>query len=211
MLWEDIKKREQSKDGVPPELCLIHESLLLLLLLPGTVLSFACGDSCQAWCQIINVSESHSSLLTSMEGTLNETNQSISTPADSKYRLYIGLALAIGSSIFIGSSFILKKKGLLKLADKGVPRAGKQWCPLCSCWRYKCLQKLGKIKVQVINHTFKTTVVENCCTLEALSWLGTEIQFYFFACDYRDWNFRIARAVGAEVGITSSKLVIFPP
>ncbi|XP_074948548.1 magnesium transporter NIPA3 isoform X3 [Phalacrocorax aristotelis] len=59
-----------------------------------------------------------------MDRTLNETNQSISTPAGSKYRLYIGLALAIGSSIFIGSSFILKKKGLLKLADKGVPRAG---------------------------------------------------------------------------------------
>ncbi|KFP68628.1 Magnesium transporter NIPA3, partial [Cariama cristata] len=90
----------------------------------GAVLSFPCHNSCQAWCQIINVSESHSSLLTSMDGTLNETNQSISTPDESKYRLYVGLALAIGSSIFIGSSFILKKKGLLKLANKGVPRAG---------------------------------------------------------------------------------------
>ena len=28
---------------------------------------------------------------------------------------YIGLALAISSSLFIGSSFIVKKKGLLKL------------------------------------------------------------------------------------------------
>ncbi|GAB0188423.1 magnesium transporter NIPA3 [Grus japonensis] len=89
----------------------------------GAVLSFACHDSCQAWCQIINVSESHSSLLASMNGTLNETNRSISTPTGSKYRLYVGLALAISSSIFIGSSFILKKKGLLKLAVKGVPRA----------------------------------------------------------------------------------------
>ncbi|KFZ63513.1 Magnesium transporter NIPA3, partial [Antrostomus carolinensis] len=91
----------------------------------GAVLSFACHDSCQAWCQIINVSESHSSFLASINGTINEMNQSISTPSGSKHRLYIGLALAIGSSIFIGSSFILKKKGLLKLGDKGVPRAGK--------------------------------------------------------------------------------------
>uniref|UniRef100_A0A663LZQ1 NIPA like domain containing 1 n=1 Tax=Athene cunicularia TaxID=194338 RepID=A0A663LZQ1_ATHCN len=91
---------------------------------PCAVLSFPCHDSCQAWCQIINVSESRSSLLASMDRTLNETIQSISTPAGSKYQLYVGLALAIGSSIFIGSSFILKKKGLLKLADKGVPRAG---------------------------------------------------------------------------------------
>ncbi|XP_053832649.1 magnesium transporter NIPA3 [Vidua macroura] len=90
----------------------------------GAVLSFSCRDSCQAWCQIINVSESRSPLLTSMEGTGNETHWSISMPSGSKYHLYIGLALAIGSSIFIGSSFILKKKGLLKLADRGVTRAG---------------------------------------------------------------------------------------
>ncbi|CAN8208399.1 unnamed protein product [Coccothraustes coccothraustes] len=90
----------------------------------SAVLSFSCPDSCQAWCQIINVSESHSPLLTSMEGTGNETNWSISLSSGSKYHLYIGLALAIGSSIFIGSSFILKKKGLLKLADRGVTRAG---------------------------------------------------------------------------------------
>ncbi|NXX78243.1 NIPA3 protein, partial [Urocolius indicus] len=90
----------------------------------GAVLSFPCHDSCQAWCQIINVSQSHSSLLTSVDGALNETNWGISIPAGNKYRLYIGLALAVGSSVFIGSSFILKKKGLLKLADKGVLRAG---------------------------------------------------------------------------------------
>ncbi|NXN06840.1 NIPA3 protein, partial [Indicator maculatus] len=88
-------------------------------LLPG-----ACHDSCQALCQMINVSELHSSLLASMARTLNKTSQGISTLAGSKDHIYIGLALAIGSSIFIGSSFILKKKGLLKLADKGVPRAG---------------------------------------------------------------------------------------
>ncbi|XP_051825061.1 magnesium transporter NIPA2-like [Antechinus flavipes] len=37
---------------------------------------------------------------------------------------YIGLTLALCSSIFIGSSFILKKKGLLKLASRGSMRAG---------------------------------------------------------------------------------------
>uniref|UniRef100_A0A3B3VND5 NIPA magnesium transporter 2 n=1 Tax=Poecilia latipinna TaxID=48699 RepID=A0A3B3VND5_9TELE len=40
-----------------------------------------------------------------------------------KYDFYIGLALAISSSIFIGGSFILKKKGLLRLAKKGSMRA----------------------------------------------------------------------------------------
>lgn len=37
---------------------------------------------------------------------------------------YIGLSLAMSSSIFIGGSFILKKKGLLRLASKGSTRAG---------------------------------------------------------------------------------------
>lgn len=38
---------------------------------------------------------------------------------------YIGLSLAVSSSAFIGASFILKKKGLLRLASKGSTRAGK--------------------------------------------------------------------------------------
>ncbi|XP_057696339.1 magnesium transporter NIPA2 [Corythoichthys intestinalis] len=41
-----------------------------------------------------------------------------------KYDFYIGLALAVSSSVFIGGSFILKKKGLLRLARKGSMRAG---------------------------------------------------------------------------------------
>uniref|UniRef100_A0A8B9ISQ1 Uncharacterized protein n=1 Tax=Amazona collaria TaxID=241587 RepID=A0A8B9ISQ1_9PSIT len=89
----------------------------------GAVLSLACHNSCLTWCQII-VSESHSSLLANMDRTVNETNQSISMLAGSRYHLSVGLALALGSSAFNGSSFILKKKGLLKLADRGVPRAG---------------------------------------------------------------------------------------
>ncbi|XP_006898653.1 PREDICTED: magnesium transporter NIPA2 isoform X2 [Elephantulus edwardii] len=40
-----------------------------------------------------------------------------------KYDFYIGLGLAMSSSIFIGGSFILKKKGLLRLAKKGSMRA----------------------------------------------------------------------------------------
>ncbi|XP_058493457.1 magnesium transporter NIPA2 isoform X1 [Solea solea] len=45
-------------------------------------------------------------------------------PDRGRYDFYIGLALAISSSIFIGGSFILKKKGLLRLARKGSMRAG---------------------------------------------------------------------------------------
>uniref|UniRef100_A0A4X2JTT0 Magnesium transporter NIPA2 n=1 Tax=Vombatus ursinus TaxID=29139 RepID=A0A4X2JTT0_VOMUR len=37
---------------------------------------------------------------------------------------YIGLSLAVSSSIFIGTSFILKKKGLLKIASRGSVKAG---------------------------------------------------------------------------------------
>lgn len=58
------------------------------------------------------------------------TNCSISANAENKYSLYVGLVLAISSSIFIGSSFILKKKGLLQLANRGVTRAGKKWMQL---------------------------------------------------------------------------------
>ncbi|XP_025027971.1 magnesium transporter NIPA3 [Python bivittatus] len=48
----------------------------------------------------------------------------VSTPQGNLYSLYVGVALAIGSSIFAGSSFILKKKGLLQMAAKGFTRAG---------------------------------------------------------------------------------------
>uniref|UniRef100_S4RKF7 NIPA magnesium transporter 2 n=2 Tax=Petromyzon marinus TaxID=7757 RepID=S4RKF7_PETMA len=41
-----------------------------------------------------------------------------------KYGFYVGLGLAISSSLFIGGSYILKKKGLLKLAKTGSTRAG---------------------------------------------------------------------------------------
>ncbi|XP_022253537.1 magnesium transporter NIPA2-like [Limulus polyphemus] len=37
---------------------------------------------------------------------------------------YIGLSLAVSSSVFIGASFIIKKKGLLKISREGKTRAG---------------------------------------------------------------------------------------
>ncbi|XP_077573609.1 magnesium transporter NIPA2 isoform X1 [Stigmatopora nigra] len=45
-------------------------------------------------------------------------------PERGEYDFYVGLALAVSSSVFIGGSFILKKKGLLRLAKKGSTRAG---------------------------------------------------------------------------------------
>ncbi|XP_025974416.1 magnesium transporter NIPA4 [Dromaius novaehollandiae] len=46
------------------------------------------------------------------------------TELESNYGFYIGLGLAIFSSFLIGSSMILKKKGLLRLVEKGGTRAG---------------------------------------------------------------------------------------
>lgn len=47
--------------------------------------------------------------------TMNPT----STPARQPHLVdfYIGLGLAVSSSVFIGSSFIIKKKALIKLAN----------------------------------------------------------------------------------------------
>ncbi|XP_055364500.1 magnesium transporter NIPA2 isoform X1 [Betta splendens] len=63
-------------------------------------------------CLVVNVTEGNNS--TSL--TMGQDK--------GKYDFYIGLGLAISSSIFIGGSFILKKKGLLRLARKGSMRAG---------------------------------------------------------------------------------------
>ncbi|XP_004681365.1 PREDICTED: magnesium transporter NIPA3 [Condylura cristata] len=95
----------------------------------GYVLSLVCSNFSQAQCEITNVSEVlDSSVLysDSITSTVNTsiTNLNISANAESQYSLYVGLVLAISSSIFIGSSFILKKKGLLQLANKGFTRAG---------------------------------------------------------------------------------------
>ncbi|XP_052591064.1 magnesium transporter NIPA3 [Peromyscus californicus insignis] len=90
----------------------------------GHVLSLVCSNSSQASCEITSVSQllPYPALYTNLSSTIN--NFSISENVENKYSLYGGLALAISSSIFIGSSFILKKKGLLQLANKGITRAG---------------------------------------------------------------------------------------
>ncbi|XP_067119735.1 magnesium transporter NIPA2 [Centruroides vittatus] len=47
-----------------------------------------------------------------------------STQIENKKNFYIGLSLAVSSSLFIGSSFIVKKKGLLRISRHGQIRAG---------------------------------------------------------------------------------------
>lgn len=96
---------------------------------PGYVLSLVCPNSSQAWCEITNVSQVLASVL-HRDPNSSLTNLSISANVENKYSLYVGLVLAVSSSIFIGSSFILKKKGLLQLANKGSTRAGKKWMQL---------------------------------------------------------------------------------
>lgn len=93
---------------------------------PGYMLSLVCSNSSQAWCEITNVSQLLASPVLYKDLNSSLTNLNISANAENKYSLYVGLVLAVSSSIFIGSSFILKKKGLLQLANKGVTRAGKK-------------------------------------------------------------------------------------
>uniref|UniRef100_A0A4W3IEA1 Transmembrane protein n=1 Tax=Callorhinchus milii TaxID=7868 RepID=A0A4W3IEA1_CALMI len=67
----------------------------------------------------------HPSAPPSVEGGRNETNAHFSNRSENQFSLYIGLFLAVISSLFIGCSFIFKKKGLLRLSEKGITRAGK--------------------------------------------------------------------------------------
>ncbi|XP_069313549.1 magnesium transporter NIPA3 [Eulemur rufifrons] len=90
----------------------------------GYVLSLVCPNSSRAWCEITNVSQLLASPVLYTGLGSSTTNLSVSTNVENKYSLYVGLVLAVSSSIFIGSSFILKKKGLLQLAEKGFTRAG---------------------------------------------------------------------------------------
>jgi len=55
--------------------------------------------------------------------TSTENGTQINPHAAAYGGFYVGLILAVSSSIFIGVSFILKKKGLLRLASKGGARA----------------------------------------------------------------------------------------
>ena len=51
---------------------------------------------------------------------------------------WVGLALAVSSSVFIGSSFIVKKKGLLRVSRESSSRAGVS-C-VCVCVRAWCVR-----------------------------------------------------------------------
>lgn len=51
-------------------------------------------------------------------------NAEVSASSSSVRDFYIGLTLAISSSVFIGTSFIIKKKGLLRVSRLSTSRAG---------------------------------------------------------------------------------------
>ncbi|XP_072107046.1 magnesium transporter NIPA2-like [Mobula birostris] len=77
----------------------------------GVFAALECSlDSCQELCSVVQVSNPNATLAL--------------LPPWRDPDFYIGLALASVSSILIGISVILKKKGLLRLADDGRVRAG---------------------------------------------------------------------------------------
>ncbi|XP_072920808.1 magnesium transporter NIPA2-like [Hemitrygon akajei] len=91
----------------------------------GSFISFACPSTSQwALCRIINVTKVKDIHHNILHEEFNRTDLETVTWPETQSNLYIGLTLAIASSLFIGSSFILKKKGLLRLANKGNTRAG---------------------------------------------------------------------------------------
>ncbi|XP_067851860.1 magnesium transporter NIPA2-like [Heptranchias perlo] len=82
----------------------------------GSYVTLVCpSTSCEALCQIVHVKDLASA----------HQNASLAVgPSGRSPDFYIGLALAIFSSFLIGVSVILKKKGLLRLAQLGGVRAG---------------------------------------------------------------------------------------
>ncbi|XP_041047697.1 magnesium transporter NIPA3-like isoform X2 [Carcharodon carcharias] len=76
-----------------------------------------------ALCQIINITKVKDGHPYRICEKLNGTNYETITWPEAQYSLSIGLALAVTSSLLIGCSFILKKKGLLRLSEKGITRA----------------------------------------------------------------------------------------
>ena len=61
------------------------------------------------------------SLLVRSNSSIDHSGMNTSNKSD----FYIGLGLALSSTVFIGSSFIVKKKGLLRVARSSGGRAGK--------------------------------------------------------------------------------------
>uniref|UniRef100_A0A3P8VEX4 NIPA magnesium transporter 2 n=1 Tax=Cynoglossus semilaevis TaxID=244447 RepID=A0A3P8VEX4_CYNSE len=82
-------------------------------LFSGVIRAYNCSLGQNLHCWALNVTEA-----------FNGSSSPAMAQDRGRYDFYIGLALAISSSIFIGGSFILKKKGLLRLARKGSMRAG---------------------------------------------------------------------------------------
>lgn len=87
--------------------------------LPGSLVTLSCLSH-RVVCQVIGDADPAASVQD------NGTSDNFwITQLESSYGFYIGLGLAVFSSFLIGSSVILKKKGLLRLVEKGGTRAGK--------------------------------------------------------------------------------------
>ena len=68
---------------------------------------------------------------------LKMTQEYDANGASSDSDFYKGLALALSSCVFIGTSFIIKKKGLLRVASGSGRRAGKIFVYMQAC-RFHC-------------------------------------------------------------------------
>ncbi|XP_029439556.1 magnesium transporter NIPA4 isoform X1 [Rhinatrema bivittatum] len=84
----------------------------------GSLVTLTC-PSRQVVCRVI-----HELGLTVYENLTMGTGWASQEQETRSYDFFIGLALAVFSSFLIGSSVILKKKGLLRLAEQGGTRAG---------------------------------------------------------------------------------------
>lgn len=93
-------------------------------LLPGVWTGQNCTFGQHLHCLVVNVTD-----------RINSSSLAMGQDKG-KYDFYIGLGLAISSSIFIGGSFILKKKGLLRLAKKGSMRAGRNYSSMSNAHHY---------------------------------------------------------------------------
>ncbi|XP_051834758.1 magnesium transporter NIPA4 [Antechinus flavipes] len=80
----------------------------------GSLITLYCSSQ-QVLCQIVSDFEPDSSN--------NITLSSWQEKVKKNYGFFIGVGLAVFSSFLIGSSVILKKKGLIRLVDKGATRA----------------------------------------------------------------------------------------
>lgn len=97
-----------------------HVSNLLFYLhgLPGSLITLSCLSH-RVVCQVIS-----SDVPADPAQDNGTSDSSWITRLENNYGFYIGLGLAVFSSFLIGSSVILKKKGLLRLVEKGGTRAG---------------------------------------------------------------------------------------